>query len=461
MLSRNQMLSVLMLEGLASSGLQIIAIRQSVPFVGSSILSTSIILSVFLGALAAGYMYGGRVAAAKYSLVLSRNLLICMPLFGVGMSYIFHEVFYNLLADLTDGRPFISSPLLHVSIFSLLILAPLVFLLAQTVPLLLNSSPKKRHSEAAGDATAFSTIGNVIGCLLTSLVLMHYFGVAASIVFNCLVLSACLLIVMGGTDRQFKKSITVPFVFLCVIYVCNISLGNAYFEYENAFSNTRVISDQHGRNLVVNRSYASYMGNDGTTTHDYIEIIRNGIVGRGDNKDLLVLGSGGFTLTRDEDPFHSITYIDIDPDLVKVAEEKLIKRAIAGTFYAEDARRYLIRTDRKWDFIVVDVYSNSISVPTHISTGDFYALVASKLTATGTAVINMLLDPLLKDDYSRNVDYTIRSSFDGCVTDIVDLAAPVSNVVYFCSPKSKKELIVYRDDSTLIDIDRYFSVVAQ
>ena len=46
---------ILLLEGLASSGLQMITIRQTVPFVGSSVLCTSIIISCFLGALALGY----------------------------------------------------------------------------------------------------------------------------------------------------------------------------------------------------------------------------------------------------------------------------------------------------------------------------------------------------------------------------------------------------------------------
>lgn len=461
MLTRNQMLSVLMLEGLASSGLQIIAIRQSVPFVGSSILSTSIIISVFLGALAAGYMFGGRVDGGRYRAVLSRNLLICIPLFGIGMSYLFHEIFYVLLAAMTEGSALLSSPLVHVSLFSMLVLAPLVFLLAQTVPLLLNSSPKKRHSEAAGDATAFSTIGNVIGCLLTSLVLMHYLGVAASIVINCFILAICLLIIAGAHQGAYLKKIPAPLAFLCFIYASNISVGGVYLEYDNAYSNTQIIEVEGGRNLVVNRSYASYIGDDGTSTHQYIEMARNGIVGRAAGKDMLVLGSGGFTLTREDDPFNSVIYVDIDPSLVKVSEEKFLKRKIAGEFHAEDARHYLIRAKRQWDFIVVDVYTNALSVPTHISTAEFYALVDKRLTRTGTAVINMLLDPMLKDDYSRNVDRTIRSSFGSCITDVNDLTAPVSNVVYFCSPKTTSKLTLYRDDSTQIDIDRFFSVVTQ
>lgn len=54
MISSQRAMSILFLEGLASSGVQMVTIRQTVPFVGSSVLCTSIIISCFLGALALG-----------------------------------------------------------------------------------------------------------------------------------------------------------------------------------------------------------------------------------------------------------------------------------------------------------------------------------------------------------------------------------------------------------------------
>jgi hypothetical protein len=57
---RRVMVWVLLLEGLASAGIQMLAIRQSVGHVGSSVLSASIVIAAFLLALVLGYTRGGR-----------------------------------------------------------------------------------------------------------------------------------------------------------------------------------------------------------------------------------------------------------------------------------------------------------------------------------------------------------------------------------------------------------------
>ena len=48
MISKQRVALILLLEGLASSGVQMVTIRQTVAFVGSSVLCTSIIISCFL-----------------------------------------------------------------------------------------------------------------------------------------------------------------------------------------------------------------------------------------------------------------------------------------------------------------------------------------------------------------------------------------------------------------------------
>ena len=65
---------ILLLEGLASSGLQMLTIRQVTAHIGSSVLVTSIVVSTFLAALALGYYIGGRSASQRYRALLIRNL---------------------------------------------------------------------------------------------------------------------------------------------------------------------------------------------------------------------------------------------------------------------------------------------------------------------------------------------------------------------------------------------------
>ena len=86
MFSTKRAYLILLLEGLASSGVQMVTIRQTVAFVGSSVLCTSIIISCFLGALALGYFFGGKTAPEKFSRALLLNLVGAIALFGIGLS---------------------------------------------------------------------------------------------------------------------------------------------------------------------------------------------------------------------------------------------------------------------------------------------------------------------------------------------------------------------------------------
>ena len=56
---------ILLAEGWASLGTEILALRRLTPWAGSSVDVTSILLAVYLAALAAGYRRGGRLAAPR------------------------------------------------------------------------------------------------------------------------------------------------------------------------------------------------------------------------------------------------------------------------------------------------------------------------------------------------------------------------------------------------------------
>jgi hypothetical protein len=100
MISSRRAASILFLEGLASSGVQMVTLRQTVPFVGSSILCTSIIISCFLGALALGYWCGGKTSPERFSQSLLRNLVIAIALFGTTTATNVQQPRFIAFADL-------------------------------------------------------------------------------------------------------------------------------------------------------------------------------------------------------------------------------------------------------------------------------------------------------------------------------------------------------------------------
>ncbi len=459
MINRRSAAMILLLEGLASSGLQMITIRQTVPFVGSSVLTTSIVISCFLGALAFGYYWGGKQSNKNYADTLIKNLVTSIGIFGIGLSYLFVSYFFKLISELTAGFALLHSPLLHLSIFCLLVMAPLVFFLAQRVPLLIHTAKKESSkSEAAGNATAVSTIGNVVGCLFTSLFSMFYFGVGTSIFINCLILTVCLFIITGLKLTTLSKvAIPVAFTFLAVSHVLNIGVSNTLFQSTSPYSNLSIQNEANGKMLVINRSRASYIGSKERSGWPYIEIMKDYLKSDKNmpGKNVLVLGAGGFTLSAESTMGANFTYIDVDVDLKSISESNFLMEPIKGNFIVADARNYLLTNDQQWDYIVVDLYSNAATIPMHTATHEFFDLVQSRLTHDGKSLLNIAANPHLSDDYSRNMDYTVRSSFDRCITDITSFEDKLVNIIYLCSPKSNAVASIYTDDTTRVAVDGY------
>jgi spermidine synthase len=454
---------ILLLEGLASSGLQMITIRQTVPFVGSSVLCTSIIISCFLGALALGYYWGGQQASERYAKSLVMNLVGSIALFGIGLSYSFVSFFFLSIADITQGTPYLGNPLIHLFLFSLLIMSPLVFFLGQTVPLLLNTADHNtRKSEATGNATALSTIGNVLGCLITSLLLMYFLGVGYSIFINCLILAVCLCFLVDWNNSKTKYVVGATLSFLVIAFTLNVKIPDRLFAATTPYSNFYVAEHPEGKRFIINRSSASFIGEKDRKGWPYIEIMKQGIFADDmTGKDILVLGAGGFTLSAEDTHGANFTYLDVDPKIKPIAEKHFLEEPIKGEFIAQDARSYLLTSEKLWDVIVVDLYTNAATIPMHTATFEFFSLVSSRLKPSGKVVLNIAANPRLNDAYSVNMDFTVRQALSRCITDITGYQNALVNIVYFCSKRSSKDndavASLYRDDTTKVTVDGYVS----
>lgn len=462
MITKRKAALILLLEGLASSGLQMITIRQTVPFVGSSVLTTSIIISCFLAALALGYYWGGQQRPERYAKALTTNLICSIALFGIGLSYSFVSFFFLSIAELTPAVPVLNNPLIHLFVFSLLVMSPLVFFLGQTVPLLLHTSNNDTtKSQATGNATALSTIGNVLGCLVTSLLMMYFLGVGYSIFINCLILAFCLVFLLDRRSPRANYPIIFAAITMVVTYYLNVKIPDHIFETTTPYSNFYVSDDKDGKRLIINRSSASFLGKSNSKGWPYIESIKEGLFsGDVKGKNILVLGAGGFTLSAEKTQGANFIYVDIDPEIKPVAEEHFLNRPINGQFIAHDARNFLLTDKRQWDVIVVDLYSNAATIPMHTSTYEFFSLVDKRLEPNGQAILNIAANPRLSDDYSFNMDHTIRSALTRCITDITSYDNELVNIIYFCSKSNSAPVAsLYKDDSTKVAVDGYIASI--
>ena len=169
---------------------------------------------------------------------------------------------------------------------------------------------------------------------------------------------------------------------------------------------------------------------------------------------ILVLGAGGFTLSHRE-PDNHYTYVDIDPAIRRIAEEKFLGEAALGEFVVDDARHFVASSERRFDAVVVDVYSAHSSIPGHLVTREFWQGTRRVLTAEGVMIANLILDARLETPYARNLLATIESIYGRCAVEVLHRTQPLSNVIVICHNSNQpQEASLYVDERNAVDFDR-------
>ena len=452
---------IVFIEGFCSLGAEIIALRRLVPYIGSSIVVTAPTIGFFLLALALGYAAGARISE-RYLTIVGRNFLISALLLGIGFS-----------------TPVVNALFAHVEpvwfAYTLLIggiLCPLAWLLGQTVPALTNLMQTQRTGEASGLALYWSTLGSFLGSLGLSLFVMLWLGISAA-VFLCAVLLLIGILVLGiATPGHGVRKLAIFMISLWLIAVPNLTLlRSAFLETDNALTETAYADYEivettttdglDARVFRVNSSTASLLADgDQPRYARYIDYLRRTLLQdlQFQDRDILVLGAGGFTLSHRE-PTNHYTYVDIDPAIRTIAEQQFLRESIRGHFVVDDARHFVSKTARdsatRYDAVVVDVYSSHHNIPSHLVTREFWRDTRAVLKPDGVMLANLILDSRLQSDYARNLLATIESVYGLCAVEVLHKDRPLANVEVLCRNNSSNRVRgrIYSDEKNPADLD--------
>jgi predicted membrane-bound spermidine synthase len=442
-MSRLLIYAIVFIEGYSSLGAEVIALRRLVPHVGSSIVVTAPTIGFFLLALALGYAAGAKVEA-NYRAVVARNFLISAGLAGIGLAGVTVDwLFAHLQPPLIAYFAFIGG-----------ILCPLAWLLGQTVPILTNLMKHARTGEASGMALYWSTLGSFLGSLSLSLLVMQWLGVSAAVL-------ACALLMVAGTlllaGRQLKMALfcaSTAAVAIASNLHHDVTADTAYAEY--IVGPTALPGQTDPRAFWVNKSTASLIDDSEPPNYTrYIKRLRQILLDELEfrDRDILVLGAGGFTLSHRE-PDNRYTYVDIDPAIREIAEKHFLREPARGEFIADDARRFVATSERRFDAVVVDVYSSHTSIPSHLVTREFWEGTRRVLKPDGVLLANLILDGKLETPYARNLLATIDSVFGRCAVDVLHKAKALANVEVTCFASSQPGPAgIYVDEKNRADLD--------
>ena len=417
---------IITLEGYVVLSSELLAIRLTIPFVGSGTDTVSVIIAAVLMPLAFGYQAGGRFkpgiqklypwefkreerqyVSVRDKLVANLIISLCFLFFGLSYSFLHPTITGLQHAGLNDR-------VIITALYAALFIAPPTYFLGQTIPLTCNFFSSTHLPKITGSILFFSTLGSFAGAVFSTLILMPYIGAHYTAALNFVILTALIAILS-------RSIFTLQFGFVLAMMIAGVlnnswpAMKQLFIVENNQYNVIAVYETDDLRELVINNNLSSRYTAQGRK-HVYIEFMEEQIIWRAPPErmpmDILVIGAGAFTFGAN-DKENNFVFVDIDKDLKHVAEERILKRALHEnvTFHALPARGYLQKTDKQFDAIILDAYSGRLTAPEHLITREFFQSVKDHLKPDGIMISNSIASANFSGDYSRNLDNTIRSVF--------------------------------------------------
>ncbi|MCP4524115.1 MAG: hypothetical protein GY828_07905 [Candidatus Gracilibacteria bacterium] len=403
---------VAFLEGFTTLSVEIVALRKFTPIIGSNSISTSIILGVILLALSYGYYKGGQIAAEgkKVKSRLVTNLLF-------SSAYYFFLTFIFIEFILEGFLSFSGSYFLSILFSSIILFFIPVFLASQTIPLLGELLKGKHSGEKMGKLLFYSTIGSFVGSVSTSVVFFPWIGVTKTAILSSLFLVVSAGLVMYCTKKYTvikKVGVVILFsLYTTSLFHQDIGTGIIYSK-ANSYHTVTIYDTPRGyRIFSMDDAYSSgIIKNTNKSFFQYIQEVEQRVI-ESQPKNILVIGAAGFTFPNDIADFDfidSIDVVDVDPSLKDIAEEYFLEKKLSDkiTFYPQPSRFFLNNIgEKKYDFVLVDVYSGQ-SLPPQVLTQEFFQQLD---TLSENIYLNIIADAEGESKFSQTFFSTLHSVF--------------------------------------------------
>ena len=167
------------------------------------------------------------------------------------------------------------------------------------------------------------------------------------------------------------------------------------FEADSVYHHVVVAEDREARYLRFDRSFQSGMllGDPFESPFLYAAYAHLGLIFAPRAKRVLVVGLGGGSIPKRfwrDYPEMTVEVAELDPMVVDVAKRFFeVREDPRLRIVGQDGRLFLRRTGKTYDLIILDAYFAE-SIPFHMTTKEFYALVKARLAPGGVVVSNLL-----------------------------------------------------------------------
>ena len=425
MTSNRFLYALVFVVGIGTLGAEIAAVRLMAPFFGASTIVWANTIGVVLVALSIGYWLGGRLGDSHPSvqslckvIIAAAVLLAVVPL----VAQPFFDVSVDALDDIEAGA-FVGS------------LVGVLFLIAIPILMLGTCSPwairlavpdVEHAGRVAGRLYAISTVGSLLGTLVSALVLIPLIGTQRTFLVFAAVIAIVAAVGLGWRFAAVPVALAAA-IALPVGTVKATSDGEVIYETETENQYVRVVEEDDGdRLLELNEGQAvhsmyrpgSYL--TGNVWDGYLVLPFVGLTEPPER--IAILGNAAGTTARAYGHYFPETRVDgveIDPELEEVGRRFFDMGSAENlTVHNEDARPWLRRSAGGYDVIMVDAYRQPY-IPFYLATREFFELVRDRLAPGGVVIVNAG-HPEGNDDLETVLGSTMASAFPTVLRDPIE-----------------------------------------
>ncbi len=379
------------ISGFALMTFELAAARVLAPSIGSSTYVWTSVIGVIIAALSLGYWAGGRVADKR-----NRPTDIAWICLAIATAITLTLLNYQQLIDTTVQT--IADSRLQGVVASLLLFAPTSFLIGSLSPYLvkLRVTSLATSGQSFASLSALESIGGITGTFITGFILFGYIGAREAFAVVVLLLLVSSWLITPGHRWQARAAISIVVGLVCLGSLLiankgNIDTPSAHYSIFDAWVNgdpvRGIASGPGGTQSGV------YVYQPEKLVFWYTQRMAEVVAQAPERNNILVLGGGAFTLPQylaRTYPDSTVDVVEIDPKLADIARQYFSYEDPKNVnMIFEDARTYINKTDKVYDAILVDVYSDA-DVPFSLATKEYGRQIERVLDDKGVVIVNMI-----------------------------------------------------------------------
>lgn len=375
--------TAVIVSGIISMGLEIVAGRVLAPDFGSSIYTWGSIIGISMLALSLGYHYGGKKSSSINSRDLDR-FLVYTSIYIVALLYV-----GDLILSWSAGLPI---PQRYASIVPVSILfGPPTYFLGYISPYAVQLSSKQVKGEASGHFYAVGTAGSILGAFGTTFVLIPYLGVNQ--IYMLFAGMAFLPVLYEISDKRFLVAGLMVIAAGIVNSTGSLTPGDAVYSDSTPYQDLKIADNKNVRTLYLDNQpqSAKYLDDTQGYPWEYPDYFHLPLLMRNNVDKALFIGGGGFTVPQKfAEENITVHAVEIDPGVIKAAEKHFnLSESENLKVYNSDGRQFLQESNHTYDVIYIDAYRKS-KVPFQLTTAEFMELTYEKTDENGIVMSNVI-----------------------------------------------------------------------